>query len=143
MGVVQVDQLVFKELVDVRFPRLSAHLEGHGVNVSSVSTNWFLCIFVNSLPLESCLRVWDIFFLECCSSVLFRVALALVDIYSQASFHHLLLTYSLLWNVSSVLSFDTIRSSCPAWSSISLAACPQGALLLPRLHCSAMPSCTP
>ena len=82
-GGVQVDQLVFKELVDVRFPRLSAHLEGHGVNVSSVSTNWFLCIFVNSLPLESCLRVWDIFFLECCSSVLFRVALALVDIYSQ------------------------------------------------------------
>lgn len=77
----QVDQLVFKELVDVRFPMLSAHLEGHGVNVSSVSTNWFLCIFVNSLPLESCLRVWDIFFLECCSSVLFRVALALVDIY--------------------------------------------------------------
>lgn len=77
----QVDQLVFKELVDVRFPMLSAHLEGHGVNVSSVSTNWFLCIFVNSLPLESCLRVWDIFFLERCSSVLFRVALALVDIY--------------------------------------------------------------
>lgn len=89
---VQVDQLVFKELVDVRFPRLSGHLEGHGVNVSSVSTNWFLCIFVNSLPLESCLRVWDIFFLECCSSVLFRVALALVDIYSQVKpirLHHL------------------------------------------------------
>jgi hypothetical protein len=92
MCTVQVDQLVFKELVDVRFPRLSGHLEGHGVNVSSVSTNWFLCIFVNSLPLESCLRVWDIFFLECCSSVLFRVALALVDIYSQVKptrLHHL------------------------------------------------------
>lgn len=82
-----MDQLVFKELVDVRFPTLSAHLEGHGVNVSSVSTNWFLCIFVNSLPLESCLRVWDIFFLECCSSVLFRIALALVDIYSQVHTH--------------------------------------------------------
>lgn len=76
---------MFKELVDEGFPRLSSHLEGHGVNVASVSTNWFLCIFVNSLPLESCLRVWDIFFLECCSSVLFRVALALVDIYSQVS----------------------------------------------------------
>lgn len=86
-----MDQLVFKELVDVRFPMLSAHLEGHGVNVSSVSTNWFLCIFVNSLPLESCLRVWDIFFLECCSSVLFRVALALVDIYFKVL--HLCLPY--------------------------------------------------
>ena len=73
---------MFKDLVDVSFPTLTAYLEQQlGVDVSSVSTNWFLCIFVNSLPLESCLRVWDIFFLEGCSSVLFRVALALVDVY--------------------------------------------------------------
>ncbi|KAL0042727.1 hypothetical protein WJX79_008895 [Trebouxia sp. C0005] len=117
----QVDQLVFKELVDVRFPRLSGHLEGHGVNVSSVSTNWFLCIFVNSLPLESCLRVWDIFFLECCSSVLFRVALALVDIYSQA----LVATtdsvdaFSLLQNMAP-MSYDSSRLidvACISFSS--------------------------
>ncbi|DBA90624.1 hypothetical protein WJX77_007676 [Trebouxia sp. C0004] len=117
----QVDQLVFKELVDMRFPRLSGHLEGHGVNVSSVSTNWFLCIFVNSLPLESCLRVWDIFFLECCSSVLFRVALALVDIYSQA----LVATtdsvdaFSLLQNMAP-MSYDSSRLidvACISFSS--------------------------
>ena len=52
--------------------------------MAGVSTQWFLCLFVNSLPLETCLRVWDILFFERCSSVLFRVAMALVDIYAQA-----------------------------------------------------------
>ena len=78
-----MDQLVFKHMVDAQFPKLTAHLDSLGVNVASVSTQWFLCMFVNSLPLETCLRVWDIFFFDECSSVLFRVALALVDIYSQ------------------------------------------------------------
>lgn len=79
----QVDQLVFKAMVESQFRTLAVHLDKHNVTVTSVSTQWFLCIFVNSLPLETCLRVWDVFFFECCSSVLFRVALALVDIYSQ------------------------------------------------------------
>lgn len=76
---------MFKQLVDKQFPRLTTHLDSLGVNVASVSTQWFLCIFVNSLPLETCLRVWDIFLFERSSSVLFRVALALVDIYAQVS----------------------------------------------------------
>ncbi len=80
-----MDQLVFKAMVDTEFTTLASHLEAHGVSVTSVSTQWFLCIFVNSLPLETCLRVWDVFFFECCSSVLFRVALALVDIYNQVA----------------------------------------------------------
>lgn len=78
-----MDQLVFGHLVDAGFPRLSSHLDSLGAHVAGVSTQWFLCLFVNSLPLETCLRVWDIFFFEQCSSVLFRVAMALVDIYAQ------------------------------------------------------------
>ena len=87
----QVDQLVFRHLVEAGFPRLAGHLEALGAGVAGVSTQWFLCLFVNSLPLETCLRVWDIFFFERCSSVLFRVALALVDIYCSGGFlseHH-------------------------------------------------------
>jgi hypothetical protein len=79
-----VDQLAFKHLVDASFPRLAGHLERLGAHVAGVSTQWFLCLFVNSLPLETCLRVWDLFFLEACASALFRVALALVDVYAQA-----------------------------------------------------------
>ncbi len=50
-----------------------------------VSTQWFLCLFVNSLPPESCLRVWDMLFFETSAAVLFRVALALFDIYTQVT----------------------------------------------------------
>ncbi|KAK9810304.1 hypothetical protein WJX72_008307 [[Myrmecia] bisecta] len=119
----QVDQLVFKHMVDMRFPTLAQHLEDHGVNASSVSTQWFLCIFVNSLPLETCLRVWDMFFFESCASVLFRVALALVDIYSQA----LMATtdsvdaFSLLQNMAP-MSYDSSRLidvACIGFSSLS------------------------
>lgn len=48
-----------------------------------MALNWFLTMFVTSLPLESTLRVWDVLFFDCCSSVLFRCSLALVDIYAQ------------------------------------------------------------
>ena len=71
--------------VDQRFPTLCKHLTRHGVNVSSMALQWFLCMFVNSLPLESCFRVWDVLFFELSSSVLFRCGLALVDIYAQVS----------------------------------------------------------
>ena len=71
--------------MDQRFPTLCKHLTRHGVNVSSMALQWFLCMFVNSLPLESCFRVWDVLFFELSSSVLFRCGLALVDIYAQAS----------------------------------------------------------
>ena len=96
----QVDQLVFKQLVDVQFPTLAAHLETHGVNVASVSTQWFLCLFVNSLPLETCLRVWDMLFLERCASLLFRIALTLVDIYSLVL---LAPSIRMVWCVEAVL----------------------------------------
>ncbi len=69
--------------MDQRFPTLCAHLTRHGVNVSSMALNWFLTMFVTSLPLEGTLRVWDVLFFDRCASVLFRCALALVDIYAQ------------------------------------------------------------
>ncbi|CAM6034669.1 unnamed protein product [Sphagnum compactum] len=75
----QVDQLVFEQLVRERFPRLSTHLDSLGVQVAWVSGPWFLSIFVNVLPWESVLRVWDVLLYEGNRSMLFRTGLALME----------------------------------------------------------------
>ncbi|XP_010253447.1 PREDICTED: TBC1 domain family member 8B isoform X2 [Nelumbo nucifera] len=80
----QVDQLVFEELVRERFPKLVNHLDYLGVQVAWVTGPWFLSIFVNMLPWESVLRVWDVLLFEGNRVMLFRTALALMDLYGPA-----------------------------------------------------------
>ncbi|KAK9868611.1 hypothetical protein WJX84_001924 [Apatococcus fuscideae] len=106
----QVDQLVLKHLAEDHCPRLADHLLNQSVAFAFVSTQWFLCLFVNSLPPESCLRVWDMLFFESSASVLFRVALALFDIYSQAlmATEDALDALSVLQNIAP-LSYDSSR----------------------------------
>eukprot|EP00249_Psilotum_nudum_P010584 c22629_g1_i1 orf=408-1361(+) len=71
-----VEQRVFKDLLDKKYPRLSAHLDLIGFDASLVITEWFLCLFAKSLPSETTMRVWDALFNEG-AKVLFRVALAI------------------------------------------------------------------
>ncbi|KAM7264244.1 hypothetical protein ACFE04_001927 [Oxalis oulophora] len=93
----QVDQLVFEELVRERFPKLVNHLDYIGVQVAWVSGPWFLSIFINMLPWESgqisnnlkpflstVLRVWDVLLLEGSRVMLFKTALALMELYGPA-----------------------------------------------------------
>ncbi|KAJ8620876.1 hypothetical protein MRB53_029405 [Persea americana] len=80
----QVDQLVFEELVHERFPNLVNHLDSLGVQLAWVTGPWFLSIFVNMLPWESVLRVWDVILFEGNRVMLFRAALALMEIYGPA-----------------------------------------------------------
>lgn len=47
-----------------KLPRLAAHFETHGVDVSLVTFNWFLVVFVESLPSDILLPVWDAFLYE-------------------------------------------------------------------------------
>ncbi|CAI0442927.1 unnamed protein product [Linum tenue] len=77
----QVDQLIFEELVRERFPKLVNHLDYLGVQVAWVTGPWFLSIFMNMLPWESVLRVWDVLLFEGNRVMLFRTALALMDLY--------------------------------------------------------------
>lgn len=80
----QVDQLVLDDLVRKHFPRLVTHLDALGVQVAWVSGPWFLSIFVNMLPWESVLRVWDVLLYEGNRSMLFRTALALIELHGSA-----------------------------------------------------------
>ncbi|KAK3034432.1 hypothetical protein RJ639_034669 [Escallonia herrerae] len=80
----QVDQLVYEELVRERFPKLVNHLDYLGVQVAWVTGPWFLSIFMNMLPWESVLRVWDVLLYEGNRVMLFRTALALMELYGPA-----------------------------------------------------------
>ncbi|XP_071736715.1 uncharacterized protein [Rutidosis leptorrhynchoides] len=84
-----VEQRVFKDLLTKKCPRLSAHLEAIGFDVSLVATEWFLCLFSKSLPSETTMRVWDVLFYEG-AKILFNVALAIFKIREE----ELLMTYS-------------------------------------------------
>ncbi|KAK7267587.1 hypothetical protein RIF29_20265 [Crotalaria pallida] len=77
----QVDQLVFEELMRERFPKLVNHLDYLGVQVAWISGPWFLSIFMNMIPWESVLRVWDVLLFEGNRVMLFRTALALMELY--------------------------------------------------------------
>lgn len=79
----QVDQLVLRQLVSEHLPTLADALQRHGLDVIGVSMQWFLCVYINSLPLETALRVWDVLFFDASPVILFRVALALLDVYSK------------------------------------------------------------
>ncbi|XP_057522658.1 GTPase-activating protein GYP2-like isoform X2 [Amaranthus tricolor] len=80
----QVDQHVFEDLMRERFPKLVNHLDYLGVQVGCVTGPWFLSIFINMLPWESVLRVWDVLLFEGNRVMLFRTALALLELYGPA-----------------------------------------------------------
>ncbi|KAI5059405.1 hypothetical protein GOP47_0025724 [Adiantum capillus-veneris] len=79
----QVDQMVLEELVRLHFPRLMTHLDTLGLQVAWISGPWFLSIFVNILPWESVLRVWDVLFYEGNRCMLFRTTLALFELHGS------------------------------------------------------------
>ncbi|XP_039129276.1 TBC1 domain family member 8B-like isoform X3 [Dioscorea cayenensis subsp. rotundata] len=77
----QVDLLILEEIVRERFPKLVNHLDYLGIQVTWVAGPWFLSIFVNMLPWESVLRVWDVLLFDGNRVMLFRTTLALMELY--------------------------------------------------------------
>uniref|UniRef100_A0A3Q2Z6L1 TBC1 domain family member 2 n=1 Tax=Hippocampus comes TaxID=109280 RepID=A0A3Q2Z6L1_HIPCM len=60
----QADQHVLKDFLVEKLPRLAAHFDLHGIDVSLVTFNWFLVVFVESLPSDILLPLWDAFLYE-------------------------------------------------------------------------------
>lgn len=83
--VAQADQRVLLDLVERFLPDVAAHLLDTDVDLSLISFGWFLSLFTDSLHIQTLLRVWDLIFVLG-SSVMFRVALALLQINSAEIF---------------------------------------------------------
>jgi hypothetical protein len=95
---VRADTAVLVQLVAKKLPRLYTHLMKHNVDLNVIGLPWYaaprlnrvvilnyafntihrlMCLFVDTIPIESAMRVWDVFFIEG-SATLFRIALALL-----------------------------------------------------------------
>jgi len=58
------DQRVFEVLVQTYLPDIYSHLQSVGIPIQLISFPWFMCIYVNCLPLEISNRILDCFFYE-------------------------------------------------------------------------------
>jgi len=67
------------DYVQELMPKLYLHLLEQDVDLPAISFSWFLSLFTDCLPVETLLRVWDVFFVDG-MDVLFRVALAILKI---------------------------------------------------------------
>ncbi|GAA5902704.1 hypothetical protein JCM8208_007045 [Rhodotorula glutinis] len=76
----RADQQVLQDLVARTLPKLAAHLEEQCVELTAISFGWFLSLFTDSLPIQTLLRVWDLFFIHG-TIFLFRIALAILKLH--------------------------------------------------------------
>ncbi|XP_058802813.1 growth hormone-regulated TBC protein 1-A [Phymastichus coffea] len=68
---------VLAELVRIKVPDVHQHVTNMGLPWAVITTKWFICLFVEVLPTETTLRIWDCLFYEG-SKIVFRVALTLI-----------------------------------------------------------------
>ncbi|GAB6021897.1 hypothetical protein CHUAL_006062 [Chamberlinius hualienensis] len=73
----QADQEVLKDVMAFKLPTLAKHFNILDIELSTVTLNWFLAIFFDSIPFECLLRIWDCFLYEG-PKVLFRFSLAIL-----------------------------------------------------------------
>lgn len=90
----QVDLDVLSSLVKEHLPNVDHLMVLQKIDWGFVCTKWFVCLFIDTLPIETVLRIWDAFFNEG-RKLLFRVALTLlkkgeVNIVSGTTIDHVM-----------------------------------------------------
>lgn len=55
---------MLKDFLSEKLPRVSSHFASYSVDVSHITFNWFLVVFVESLPSDILLLLWDAFLYE-------------------------------------------------------------------------------
>lgn len=78
----QVDAQVFGELIAEQLPQLWEHFVDINLNIVLVCTQWFMCMYIRSVPFECTFRIWDAVFLHG-PKVLFEVGLAILKLHQK------------------------------------------------------------
>ena len=76
----QVDQRVLSDIMADKYPKIMAHFQQFNIDLSLITFNWFLTLFVDNTNIDVVLAFWDSFFYEG-DKVLFRFALAIFRIH--------------------------------------------------------------
>eukprot|EP00795_Rhopilema_esculentum_P010182 gene10182-18855_t len=75
----QADQKVLEDLAAKRLPNIMQFTKENGCDISPVTFNWLMTLFIDSVPPEVAQRIWDCFFVEG-HTVLYRFSLALLKL---------------------------------------------------------------
>lgn len=74
----RMDSRVLFSLVKLNLPTLHRHLSDMQVVPEISFLSWFMCLFINTLPIKSVLRVWDCLLAQN-KDILLRVGLAVLE----------------------------------------------------------------
>lgn len=75
----KTDSLIFEMLVRTYFPEIHDNLFKLGLPLALCTASWFMCLYINILPIETVMRIFDWIFAEG-SHILFSVGLALFEL---------------------------------------------------------------
>ncbi|VDQ00162.1 unnamed protein product [Trichobilharzia regenti] len=72
----------FDKLFAEYLPHLYAHIKAVGLETNMFLFDWFFTIFSGTLPLETAMRLWDLYFIYE-ESALFYAALAILKLFEK------------------------------------------------------------
>jgi hypothetical protein len=110
----RIDQQVFQSCLAWKLPRVYEVFRATNTMLEPVICPWFLCLYVNVIPLYVVCRIWDCLFWEG-SSVLFRIGLTMVKskAHDLAKAKDFITIYSILKNSSQSTTCSFILERAP------------------------------